>query len=89
MSATLTALHEPDLIQDGKVLRDRGVRESHTSYEISDRCLARGHFLENRSTIRIRDGVEHVGGGGGASHDVIIVNTKMLSRPPSQRRAPS
>jgi len=55
-------------MQDCEVLRDRGVRETHSSHEISDRCLTRGNFIEKRAAVRVRDGVKDVGCRGGASH---------------------
>jgi hypothetical protein len=69
LTAFLPAPHEPDLQENGKVLRDCRVRETGVLDQSPNTCFASREEIEQPTPVCIGDGVEDIDGGCSPTHD--------------------
>lgn len=67
------ARHQPGLAQHAEVLRNGSQRDVEIIGELLDRFFAGGQEIEKLATVRIRDGMKHINGSGGRTHERIIL----------------
>jgi len=67
-AAVAASVDETGLAEHAKVFRDGRLRELQAVHDVPDRTLLTRKKVENFSPTWLGDGVESVGGGGGARH---------------------
>ena len=67
------ARHQTGLAQHAEVLRNRGQCDVEIIGELLDRFFPGGQEIEKPATVRIRDGVKHINGSGGGTHERILL----------------
>jgi hypothetical protein len=61
--------NESDVAQDAKVLGDGRLRQALSDYDVADRAFLEREVAQDFAAAWFGDGVEGIGGGGGARHE--------------------